>query len=316
MTNILEGTPQRSLNPMLKTSLPFKKLAQSLIKELKHETLVVDGQDIAPNLYTILISAFDNAVMSRYYQELTRELQTFLEHQAKELKLAFEERPLVRFIVDDKLKAGRFFIIVENVSPLILSKLRREEEAFLSGKPLPSSSYDYKHSASHSLELSRPLPLYQDQLDQINMGKHFAEAAAPVAKEACAVGAAGLAGAEAGAALADIADNMSADIPIFSAYEDLESGACLIYRAIGRKFLLKDTENRIGRDDTQTDITILDAKISRYHARIFKDNDAWILQDMNSTNGSFVNGQRIVERELINGDIIVLGGTEFSFKEA
>lgn len=299
MTNILEGASRTSVDPRPKTSLPFKKLAQSLIKELKRETLVVEGKDIAPNLYTILISAIDNAVMSRYYGEFTRELQSFLENHARDIKLAFEERPLVRFIVDDKLKAGRYFVIVENVSPFILGKLRREEESFLNGKPLSNPSYGYQRQPSHSLELSRPLPLYQDQLNQLNLATH--EAAPTSAPE--------LSAAE--AAMAQIGGNAQ----ILSAYDDTEQGSYLIHTAIGRKFLLNETQTIIGRDGTQADITVLDSNISRCHARIFKDGNSWILQDMNSTNGSFVNGQRIRERELVNGDHIVLGSTEFSFKE-
>jgi ABC-type multidrug transport system ATPase subunit len=47
--------------------------------------------------------------------------------------------------------------------------------------------------------------------------------------------------------------------------------------------------------------------VSRQHARVVSDGDRFILEDLNSTNGTFLNGRRIQAVELIPGDIVRIG---------
>lgn len=49
----------------------------------------------------------------------------------------------------------------------------------------------------------------------------------------------------------------------------------------------------VGRDPTST-IAVVDGFVSHHHARVFVDAGACFVEDMNSTNGTFVNGSRIV----------------------
>jgi hypothetical protein len=65
----------------------------------------------------------------------------------------------------------------------------------------------------------------------------------------------------------------------------------------------------LGRDITN-DIVINDPEVSRHHLRITRNIDGCTLEDLGSTNGTFVNGQRITgSRPLNNGDMIGLGET-------
>lgn len=50
-----------------------------------------------------------------------------------------------------------------------------------------------------------------------------------------------------------------------------------------------------------------DQGISRYHARLLLQSDKHWIEDLNSSNGTFLNGRRITSCELANGDIIQLG---------
>jgi hypothetical protein len=63
----------------------------------------------------------------------------------------------------------------------------------------------------------------------------------------------------------------------------------------------------IGRHDGNA-VEIDDGFVSGSHAEITFDNGAWWLQDLNSTNGTFVNNQRVRSRvRLADGDIVQFG---------
>ena len=65
----------------------------------------------------------------------------------------------------------------------------------------------------------------------------------------------------------------------------------------------------IGRDPNVEIPIPNDAKASRTHARLVSDGIGFALEDAGSTNGTFVNGQRITRQSLVPGDTIVIGGT-------
>ncbi|MBC7807038.1 MAG: FHA domain-containing protein [Akkermansiaceae bacterium] len=65
----------------------------------------------------------------------------------------------------------------------------------------------------------------------------------------------------------------------------------------------------IGRDPS-VDISISqDTSASRRHARIVQEALSVAIEDAGSTNGTFVNGQRITRQSLVPGDTVVIGGT-------
>src|SRR5215208_4345041 len=65
----------------------------------------------------------------------------------------------------------------------------------------------------------------------------------------------------------------------------------------------------LGRDITN-DIVINDPEVSRHHCRLTRGGGGYTLEDLGSTNGTFVNGQRLTgARPLSGGDMIGLGET-------
>ena len=62
----------------------------------------------------------------------------------------------------------------------------------------------------------------------------------------------------------------------------------------------------IGREEGNT-IQLNDERISRYHLKLQHDNDKIVLTDLESTNGTKVNGEEIQVRIVRDGDIIALG---------
>jgi len=72
---------------------------------------------------------------------------------------------------------------------------------------------------------------------------------------------------------------------------------------------LGDEITNIGRDITN-DIVINDREVSRHHLRMMRGSDGFTIEDLGSTNGTFVNGKRLTgATPLKNGDMIGLGET-------
>ena len=65
---------------------------------------------------------------------------------------------------------------------------------------------------------------------------------------------------------------------------------------------------RIGRAD-DNDVTIPDGRASRHHARIVADGDGFAIEDLQSSNGTFVDGERVGRARLHAGASVVVGET-------
>ena len=87
-------------------------------------------------------------------------------------------------------------------------------------------------------------------------------------------------------------------------------------RDSGRHYELLSDSTSIGRESSNQ-IQLHDTEISRHHARIDRDASGhWTLVDLTSSNGSYVNSQRIASHGLTSGDRIQLGGTLMIFSVA
>ncbi|MEA4900129.1 FhaA domain-containing protein [Desulfitobacterium sp.] len=76
----------------------------------------------------------------------------------------------------------------------------------------------------------------------------------------------------------------------------------------GKRFPLKDDVIYIGRH-SQCEIVLNDAEVSRRHLRICRMGSGWEIDDLGSTNGTWLNSQRISKQILVPGDRIEIGQT-------
>lgn len=75
----------------------------------------------------------------------------------------------------------------------------------------------------------------------------------------------------------------------------------------GTVYALEGDQLSIGRDSSN-EISVNDAEVSRRHARLSFQGGKYVLEDMGSTNGTYVNGQRLTgPRVLKSGEVVSLG---------
>jgi hypothetical protein len=82
----------------------------------------------------------------------------------------------------------------------------------------------------------------------------------------------------------------------------------------GKRLVVGPAGVTLGRS-RQSDVMVDDANVSREHAEIRPRGDSWVLADLNSTNGSRLNGRRLDHPEVLKpGDEIELGTTVLTFE--
>jgi pSer/pThr/pTyr-binding forkhead associated (FHA) protein len=86
-----------------------------------------------------------------------------------------------------------------------------------------------------------------------------------------------------------------------------QEGNAEVVHPIGRR-------TSIGRTQ-ENDIQIDTVHVSRRHAVLLSNSDHCIVEDLNSTNGVLVNGRRIGRQLLQDGDIVMVGKTEFRYQQ-
>lgn len=90
-------------------------------------------------------------------------------------------------------------------------------------------------------------------------------------------------------------------------------GAGAIVLPDRERFVLDDQVITIGRLP-DCEILLTDSNVSRHHAEIRPRGDDFVLVDLGSTNGTKVNGIRVAERVLRDGDELTFGGTRLRFE--
>jgi pSer/pThr/pTyr-binding forkhead associated (FHA) protein len=81
----------------------------------------------------------------------------------------------------------------------------------------------------------------------------------------------------------------------------------------GLEILLQDSPVQVGRDPKKNTLTLQDASVSREHARFFPQDGTWFAEDLKSSNGVFVNDQRLSEpTPFHDGDLLRVGHVPFT----
>jgi type II secretory pathway predicted ATPase ExeA len=97
---------------------------------------------------------------------------------------------------------------------------------------------------------------------------------------------------------------------------DAEEGACRLDVSLDSspymRVPLGQRKVLIGRH-SHNELNLRDGSVSRHHAMVVPDGDHWVVVDLNSTNGTLVNGERVRHRRLQHGDAISIGCFRIDF---
>lgn len=80
----------------------------------------------------------------------------------------------------------------------------------------------------------------------------------------------------------------------------------------GHRYQLNNRRTVLGRG-TDCDIVLDDPGVSRHHVEVTIEGSNASLRDLGSTNGSFVDGQKVAAARLVHGSLITIGRTRITF---
>lgn len=100
--------------------------------------------------------------------------------------------------------------------------------------------------------------------------------------------------------------------------ETLRESIVLVIRAGGGRegeaIALDSDVVTIGRSP-HSDLFLDDVTVSRHHARVIKDESGYLVEDLNSLNGTYINRRRIERHRLSDGDELQIGKFKLAFLE-
>lgn len=308
----------------------FKKLAKQAAHEMEDQTLVVNGVNTAPALYTILIANDDDPLMAPYYPQLSREVSEFVKAQAEKKRYTFVGEPLVRFMIDPSLKGGKFSVFAENVDAPTLGRLYEEERAYQNGmsapmprqqqtprpiQPAPAPQQNPIQPAPTSRPVAQvPSPAAVEN-DPFAPNPPDPAAPIPVPQTVTREAIAGMGGAAATGGAIGAAASIAANMANARANQAPAQPLAQLIDVVTREALEVNAAHCIiGRERAAADVILRDPNVSRRHAELTFTGSDWSIEDLNSTNGTFVNNRRITRCPLRNGDLLTFGLSNFEFR--
>jgi len=109
------------------------------------------------------------------------------------------------------------------------------------------------------------------------------------------------------------AETIVAPAPLVDAPVAQRAAVCAVLVVSGQPHVLEAASTMIGRS-RRCDVVLPDPNTSRQHAEVRREGDAYVIIDLDSTNGVLVNRRAVKRAVLQDGDRIELGATELMFE--
>ena len=255
------------------------------------------GRTIVPNLFTVELAPTDYDRLTAYSDVLTDELVAAAQEHAETQRYHPGGRIQVHFAPDEELETGVFRV--------------RPATAKVGAEPKPKP-YAATPAPSRPAPAEGPPPARPAAARLVTPGAAGAAAGAPAARAGASAAAAGAAAAPAAAIPSPIAESRKpaprrAVNPAERPWLDID----------GERYPLLKALTVLGRDES-ADIVLDDPGISRQHTELRVTTDgphyAISIRDLGSTNGTFVNGERVTSQRVQEGDRITVGRTSVTLR--
>jgi hypothetical protein len=296
----LGGAIEGMFSGLFKSPVQPAELARAASKEMaRSRKLGVDKVYVA-NVYSVFISVRDAETLGGLVATLEGELETYLLAYAREHDYNLATRPVVRFATDGDLRLGRFEVIGQQMSVAeiyeeIGSVLGVTDDLDAAPVVVPGAGVAGVGSAAvGSVPQNAPLPAGAGETDTPR---------------------------------SDISDSpdLLADRTGYIPYDADEAAVEVepVTVALGQATLevpgygvmtLEPARAYVMGRQRGCDVFIEDANSSREHARLAYDGRNWVLDDLHSTNGTFVEGRRVASAPLRSGDHITIGISDLVFR--
>lgn len=270
----IEGLFEGLFGRAFRTHVQPVELARKLAKEMDEHRSVSVSRVYVPNEYTIYLSSSDRQQFLSYEGSLVGELQEYLTEHARREAYALLTPPRVKFAVDDDLAVGEFGIATRVAQP---------EEGVpalpVQAAPARSVSIPAAPVAAPVVVPTPPPAPVPDSAPSTTM--IYPARAWPDA---------------------------SAEAPPSPA----PPREVVTITLAGHAHPITSRSFVIGRS-RECDLRVTDGNASRRHAEIAQEGSTYVLVDLGSTNGTELNGRRIMRQELADGDRITIGATDLVF---
>lgn len=255
------------------------ELAQKLVKEMDEGKVESLSRTYAPNRYIVYLCRRDREHFRSQEASLTGELESHLLQHARSQKYDLIGPPEVVIAADDDLKLGFFGIRAEPVNP---AGLLRQQAA----RSRPSA--DLRATAPPPPLMAPPPPLFTPPpvSPSLFTPPPSVERADPQSTQ-------GISAAQASELRLA---RRSLVLGEGTARREFQQGRVVVGRA---------------RD---ADYSVDDPNVSRRHAVLYWEGDQLFVKDLDSTNGTYVNGRPVTAGQLVDGDMLTVGNSEISVR--
>ena len=306
----LEGVFEGGIGRTFKSNVQPVELARKLAKEMDDNKVISVQTVYVPNAYTVYLAPEDREQFVAYEARLRTELAGYLTEHARREGYSLPNRARVLIESADELDVGTFGIAaeMEETPPPMAADAPppgvRLPEEFGGGEaavPAPPAAAPAPPAAAPAPPAAAPTP----------------PAAAPVMPPVAPVAPVvpltvdPFASAEAPAAPIVAVPDPAPAAPAAPAEPVPPPPApapvaqwVLVWP--GGVVPIRDTALVIGRSK-DCDVPLADGNVSRRHAEIGRSADGFVLRDLDSTNGTTVNGRRVKSAPVGEGDEITLG---------
>jgi hypothetical protein len=261
-----------------RSSVQPVELARKLAKEMDDHRTISIHRVYVPNSYTVYLNPADREQFAAYETEMCNELAEYLVEHARREGYSTATRPVVTLESEPDLTVGMFGIAVGADD----GAAERPEPGATVSAPVPDAPPIPVPPPTMPVAPVVPPPLPDVPLPT---GATMVYAPDP--------------------------EPEPEPVPEPEPARKPRERALLLWD--GNELTLDQGVVVLGRS-SGCDIVVDDPNVSRRHAEIRRLGEGYSLVDLGSTNGTEVNGQRVGETSLMNGDVIGVGTTRLTFE--